>query len=83
MNLSGVLNAADLTVESLQTKAQVTFGKGDSGLAITGIALSVEGQVHGVDQDRFAQIAAEAERTCPVSKALTGTKITLDARLNG
>ncbi len=83
MNLSGALNAADLTVQSLQTKAQVTLGKNDSGLAITGIALSVVGQVEGVDQDRFAEIAAEAERTCPVSKALTGTEITLDARLDG
>lgn len=82
INLSGVLTKNDLTVESLQTKATVTLGENDSGLAITGIELSVVGRVVGVDQDRFAELASEAERTCPVSKALTGTQISLDARLN-
>jgi len=82
-NLSGVLNEAGLTVQTLQTRAQVTFGKNDTGLAITGIALSVNGRVDGVDQDRFAELAHEAERTCPVSKALAGTEITLDATLDG
>lgn len=81
-NLSGVLNSNDITVQSLQTRAEVTLEKVDAGLAITGIRLSVVGRVDGVDQDRFAQLADEAERTCPVSKALAGTEITLDARLD-
>ncbi len=83
MNLSGVLGKAGLTVQTLETRAAVTLGENDTGLAITGIALTVTGRVDGVDQDRFAELAHEAERTCPVSKALAGTEITLDATLNG
>ncbi len=82
MNLSLVLDKADYRPESLETKAVVTLGKNDAGLAITEIALSVVGRVHDVDQDTFAALAAEAERTCPVSKALAGTSITLDAQLD-
>ena len=46
------------------------------------IALTARAPVDGADQDRFAELAAEAERTCPVSKALAGTTITLDAALD-
>jgi osmotically inducible protein OsmC len=35
-----------------------------------------------MDPDRFAALAATAERTCPVSRALAGTKITMDAALS-
>lgn len=83
MNLSNVLGEAGLTVQTLETKATVTLGSNDTGLAITDISLSVDGRVDGVDQDRFAELAHEAERTCPVSKALAGTSITLDATLQG
>jgi osmotically inducible protein OsmC len=65
----------------LDTKAAVTLAKTEGGLAITGIALTVTGRVDGVDQEKFAELAAEAERTCPVSKALAGTTITLEATL--
>lgn len=81
-NLSGVLGKAGLTVRSLDTTAEVTLGESDGGLAITGVALSVVGRVDDLDQDKFTELAAEAERTCPVSKALAGTTITLDARLD-
>jgi osmotically inducible protein OsmC len=82
-NLSGVLGKAGLTVQTLDTHAAVTLGKTEGGLAITGIALTVTGRVDGVDQAKFAELAAEAERTCPVSKALAGTTITLEATLEG
>ncbi len=82
-NLSGVLGKEGLTARSLETRAAVRLGMNDSGLAITGITLTVVGSVDGVDQDRFVEIAREAERTCPVSKALAGTEITLEARLDG
>ena len=39
--------------------------------------------VDGLDSEGFAKAALEAKEGCPVSKALTGVTITLDAALNG
>lgn len=63
---------------TLRTKADVTFQPGEG---ITGIHLSVEGAVPGIDNDAFVAAAEEAKKNCPVSQALTGTTITLDAKL--
>jgi len=41
----------------------------------------VVGHVEGVDAEEFAKAAEDAKQNCPVSKALTGTTITLDATL--
>ena len=43
--------------------------------------ITVRGEVEGLDADGFAKAAQDAKDTCPVSKALTGTTITLDAAL--
>ena len=43
--------------------------------------LTVRGQVDGLDAAGFAEAAQTAKETCPVSKALTGVEITLDAAL--
>ena len=48
---------------------------------LTGIALKVRGTVEGLDADGFQKAAEAAKATCPVSKALTGVEITLDAAL--
>ncbi|KQQ27505.1 MULTISPECIES: OsmC family peroxiredoxin [unclassified Frondihabitans] len=83
MQFSAILGAAGGTVEALDVKADVTLGpdKADGGFKLTGIHLTVRGEVSGVDADGFAKAAAEAKATCPVSKALTGVEITLDAQL--
>ncbi|WP_426366823.1 OsmC family protein [Streptomyces sp. E-08] len=62
----------------LETKADVTFQPGEG---ITGIHLSVVGEVPGLDEARFKELAEDAKKNCPVSQALTGTTITLDAKL--
>lgn len=80
MNFNGVLGKHDLAAESVEVTANVTFGRTDDGPAITGIALELVASVPGVDPVRFAELATLAERTCPVSKALAGTTITLNAR---
>src|ERR1022692_3268274 len=51
------------------------------GFRLTGIKLTVRGEVEGLDAAQFAQVAADAKASCPVSKALTGVDITLDAAL--
>lgn len=81
-NLAGTLGRNDVTLKTLQTTAQVQLRKTENGLSITTIELTARATVEGADQERFAELAAEAERTCPVSKALAGTTITLDATLD-
>ena len=49
---------------------------------ITGIKLTVRGEVEGLDAAGFEKAAQEAKAGCPVSKALAGTEITLDASLD-
>ena len=82
MQLSAVLGEAGGTVEALDIKADVTLGTDpDGGFRLTKIALTVRGEVTGLDNDAFVVCATEAKNTCPVSKALTGVDITLDAAL--
>ena len=52
----------------------------DGGFKLTGIALKVTGEVEGLDAAGFEQAAQDAKASCPVSKALTGVEITLDAQ---
>lgn len=82
MQLSGVIGKAGGTVKSLVADAEVGLGPDPAGgLRLTGITLTVRGQVEGMGLDGFAKAAEEAKLTCPVSKALTGVAITLDAAL--
>lgn len=78
MALSNGLAKAETPPTSLRTTAEVEF---TPGTGITGIALSVVGEVPGIDQAAFEAAAADAKENCPVSKALAGTTITLTATL--
>jgi len=78
MALSHALAQAGTPPESIDTRADVTF---QPGTGITGIVLTVRGAVPGVTPDEFAAAAENAKANCPVSKALSGTTITLDAAL--
>ncbi|GII27381.1 OsmC family protein [Planotetraspora mira] len=80
MALSHALAGAGTPPQSLETKADVTFQPGEG---ITGIVLSVRGQVPGLSAEDFQKAAETAKANCPVSKALTGTTITLNAELVG
>lgn len=82
MQLSAVLGAAGGTVDALDVKADVTLAPDPAGgFRISTVHLTVRGEVTGLDNDAFIAGATEAKNTCPVSKALTGTEITLDAQL--
>lgn len=82
MNLSGVLAGEKLVAEAIDVRADVTLGPAaGGGLEISGIAITLRAKVDGIEADAFAELAKTAERTCPVSKALAGTTITLDAAL--
>ncbi|SMO86579.1 OsmC family protein [Fodinibius sediminis] len=81
MALSLELSEAGYEPESIDTSAEVTFEVVDGGPAITGIKLITEANVPDIDNDTFQQFAEGAKEGCPVSKALAGTDITLDATL--
>jgi osmotically inducible protein OsmC len=82
MQLSHLIAQAGGTPQALDVRADVTLGPDPAGgFRLTGIKLTVRGEVDGLTADPFAQAAAEAKATCPVSKALTGVDISLDAEL--
>ncbi|MEV3920377.1 OsmC family protein [Actinomadura coerulea] len=78
MALSHGLAGAGTPPEKVDTKAEVTFQPGEG---ITGIHLTVRASVPGLSASDFEKAAQTAKEGCPVSKALSGTKITLDAAL--
>jgi osmotically inducible protein OsmC len=78
MALSHGLNGAGTPPTRLETKADVTF---QPGTGITGIHLTVVGEVPGLDEAGFVKAAEDAKANCPVSQALSGTTITLSASL--
>jgi osmotically inducible protein OsmC len=81
MSLASLLSDNGHPPEDLQTTARVVLEQTDTGFAITRVELDVTGVVAGVDELTFAALAEQAKATCPVSRALAGTEITLTARL--
>jgi len=83
MQLSALIAAAGGTPQSLEVTADVSLGPDptDGGFKLTGIALKVVGEVEGLDEAGFVKAAEAAKAGCPISKALTGVEITLDASL--
>jgi osmotically inducible protein OsmC len=80
MALSNALAGAGNAPTALDTTAEVTF---QPGTGITGITLSVVGDVPGLTQEQFQEAAEGAKKGCPVSQALAAVPITLEARLAG
>jgi osmotically inducible protein OsmC len=66
----------------IETEATATFDRTDAGFRITRMAITVRGDVPGMDEGAFVEAAEGAKANCPVSKALEGNlEITLDAAL--
>ncbi|MFE1732517.1 OsmC family protein [Streptomyces bacillaris] len=78
MALSHGLAGGGTPPTKLEAKADVTF---QPGTGITGIHLTVVGEVPGLDEAGFVKAAEDAKANCPVSQALSGTEITLSASL--
>src|ERR1700709_2353341 len=82
MQLSALSGEAGGTPQSLDVQADVALGPDPAGgFRLTGIKLTVRGEVAGLDADGLQQAGEQAKAGCPVSKALTGVEITLDAAL--
>jgi osmotically inducible protein OsmC len=82
MAFSNELAGAGLTPQTLTVTAAVHINPDPAGgVRINEINLTVRGTVTGGDEGAFVKAAEQAKVGCPVSKALTGTTITLDAAL--
>jgi len=78
MALSHALAENGTPPESIDTTASVTF---KPGTGITGSHLNVNAVVPGLDPEEFERLAQGAKSGCPVSQALAGIEITLEATL--
>ncbi|MDZ4762547.1 MAG: OsmC family protein [Alphaproteobacteria bacterium] len=83
MQLSHFLAEAGHPAAKLTTSAEVTVGQGEGGMAISKSALTLRGDVPGMTESQFVELAEKAKAGCPVSKALAAIEITLDAKLEG
>ena len=81
MALAGVLTRAGHTPRSIETATRVHLEKVEDAFSITTIELATEASVPDISGDEFQCYAEEAERNCPVSKALAAVDIKLDAML--
>lgn len=81
MALAAGLSRAGLKPTSISTTANVSLEKVGEGFKITTIELDTEAEVPGIDQSSFLDHAESAKKNCPVSQALAGTEIKLNARL--
>jgi len=81
MALSGALEKAGFPPEEIRTDAKVHVDKVDDGFKITKVELATKVKAPGIDETTFREQAEGAKKGCPVSQALTGVEITLEAEL--
>ena len=81
MALSGILTRAGHAPDEIATDARVHLDRAGEGFAITTIELSTRGRVPGLSADDFQGYAEDAKKGCPVSTALAGVEIKLQAEL--
>ena len=79
MALSGGLTRAGFTPEKVETSAKAHLEKVGEGFKITRIQLACQATIPGIDDAAFQEIAAGAKAGCPVSQALAGVDISLEA----
>lgn len=81
MALNATLEKRGTPAKNVKAEARVFFGKDDSGFKINRIDLETTADASGITPEDFAGVAEEVKRTCPISKALAATDITLKASL--
>lgn len=81
MALAFNLERAGHPAKSISTIATVKLEPGAGGFKITSIDLKAEADVPGIDEAKLREQAELTKKSCPVSIALAGTQITVDAKL--
>jgi osmotically inducible protein OsmC len=83
MAFANALATAGHDPQRVETTARVHLVPAEEGPSITQIELQTQAEVPGIDEEEFQRHAKTAEESCPVSKALAGVEISLDANLVG
>jgi osmotically inducible protein OsmC len=81
MALSNMLAGAGFKVNSVKTEDKVHIDKVGDGFSITKIEIHCDANVDNIKESEFKKFAEDAKKGCPVSKALTGTELTLTSNL--
>ena len=81
MALAAGLERAGFPASSVETSARVHLVPSDGGFRISRIDLATNADVPGIEPGAFQEAAESAKANCPVSKALTGVDVQLDASL--
>ena len=82
MSLANLIEEAGHAPAHVETSAEVILAEQEGGFSITRITLHARGAADGVDEAEFVRLAEQAKATCPVSRALAGVEIVLDAALD-
>jgi osmotically inducible protein OsmC len=83
MAFANTLATAGHDPQRVETTARVHLEPAEAGPSITRVELQTEAEVPGIDPDEFQELGETAKANCPVSKALTGVDVSLDAKLAG
>ncbi|MFN8375826.1 MAG: OsmC family protein [Anaerolineae bacterium] len=78
MFLSAQLTNAGFPPNRIETSAKVHLGAGPT---ITLIELDCEGDVPGIDEAKFLELAEVSKQNCPISKALASVELKLNMKL--
>jgi lipoyl-dependent peroxiredoxin len=81
MQLSHFLAENGTPASELNARAVVSVEQVEGGFAVKSSAITLQGDVPGIDAAKFQELATKAKEGCPISKALGAIEVTLDARL--
>jgi osmotically inducible protein OsmC len=81
MSLASGLGKAGFPADRIATRCELHLDKLEAGFRITRIILHTEADVPGIGPATFEQLAEQAKSGCPVSQALAGVPIELEAKL--
>ena len=81
MAFSNGLAKAGFTPKRVSTTAKVHLEKVGEGFKITTIELNTEGDVPGIDEQKFLEVGEGAKKNCPVSQLVIGANVKLNAKL--
>lgn len=81
MALSAQLTEAGFPPASIDTTCKIALRNIDGGPKITKSHLITRAEVPGISEEQFKTIAEKTKTACPVSVALAGVEISLDAEL--
>jgi lipoyl-dependent peroxiredoxin len=81
MALAAGLTRGGFSPKRISTTASVSLEKVGEAFKITRIELNTEAEIPGIDENTFQEQADTAKKNCPVSQALAGTEISLNAKL--